>query len=398
MAHSVTLSATTDIGREGQGNQEFLNGNERLSRPTNPPPRRHHPRSTIHLDIPMNALHIQLPDESASSFEDNSTWPHFECFPLLLHAGSGSEPAGMTTFHATVREILSHGYNFIVLRASLSVVQDFKSIDTVEQFDDSVILKFVLDESGSCVALLRELKAYEVDLVSLQGSVIPKLYGHFTGRCSHHDVKLSCIALEDCGEPPMQDFDKLPYEDRVQIMEKLAQFHLCRFRIDDFDEQYVLVKNSNRFRIHHFRDAMVKHACLQVPQESYDPCENPTLHFACHMVRNFATQLELWDRLIPKATILGERHEPERFPSQKVIDSLLDAEFNKKMWWVRKPVVLWLKEVRKFIDQAGLDQEIDRSRILEHAVSCRPTLPATIQEYFEIQLMESQFSSKPVGL
>lgn len=70
----------------------------------------------------------------------------------------------------------------------------------------------VPDSRSSCRDLEFEARAYQEMLVQLQGTVIPKFYGYYTGQVGLDSI--GCIVLQDCGDALNEDAFTLKFEEK----------------------------------------------------------------------------------------------------------------------------------------------------------------------------------------
>ncbi|KAJ3826609.1 kinase-like domain-containing protein [Lentinula raphanica] len=121
----------------------------------------------------------------------------------------------------------------------------------------SIALKFAFRED-LVDDLYQEAQTYEFTLRSLQGVVVPRCYGFFTG-VGPDGQEIACLALEYWGESLRAPFRKLSIDLRLRILDSLVKLHRCGLHHGDFAERNVLV-NGNDIRLIDF-DQSIYHDC-----------------------------------------------------------------------------------------------------------------------------------------
>jgi len=166
----------------------------------------------------------------------------------------------------------------------------------VDGFDKStattVALKFAMRED-LIDDLDKEAAVYAGALQHLQGTVIPRCYGLYTGS-GEGGQPIACLVLEHCGECIQERFQYLPLSVRIRILERLADIHRCGLCHGDFAERNVLQRDGD-IRIIDF-DQTNYHNC-DCDMNFYPGGKSPDAEeFGCHELWEVCrSELMLWD-------------------------------------------------------------------------------------------------------
>ncbi|KAH8111279.1 hypothetical protein DFH11DRAFT_626465 [Phellopilus nigrolimitatus] len=168
---------------------------------------------------------------------------------LYLLGAPDLTSASQGALHATVTSKIRAGYHTAIYRAILATQGD----------ETNVVLKFYLEEN-SIADLKREAAVYTGQLRDLQGVVIPRYYGLYVGG-NEGECGFACIVLEDCGECLKDLFEKHSIEERIEILNQLAEVHKKEFVPHGFEEENV-VGEPGAYRLIGLRDAhQTDHKC-----------------------------------------------------------------------------------------------------------------------------------------
>ncbi|THH27124.1 hypothetical protein EUX98_g7073 [Antrodiella citrinella] len=145
--------------------------------------------------------------------------------------------------------------------------------------------------------ILEEAGAYDF-LTSIQGSVLPKLYGALNGAATEGE-NLFCLVLERFGTRLQRRFCDLAKAEKAKILDKLVEGHHAGLRHLDIAERNVLVKDGD------YRIADLGHAELHDPpcQWTYnftDHVEDDTVDakdpsIGCGDIKARAEEMCFWD-------------------------------------------------------------------------------------------------------
>ena len=133
-------------------------------------------------------LRVQFPSDYDDPFRllGSELKPH----PLSPHHNT-------TDFGISLRDIVSEGNQFHVYRGTMDITGS-----------PSVIVKMAVNDNGAEAWVLRleeEARMYCNELKRLQGCVVPKFFGFYTGKRKRFFSRLAtapaaCMILEDCGD------------------------------------------------------------------------------------------------------------------------------------------------------------------------------------------------------
>ncbi|KAF5378876.1 hypothetical protein D9615_006902 [Tricholomella constricta] len=199
----------------------------------------------------------------------------------------------------------------------LALLNDSRSVVFRAELDSglAIVLKFSADEDSPAV-LCEEAAVYTECLKTLQGSIVPTYYGKYSARCPH-GRNMVCIVLEDCGEEIGRDLDELENKEKYKILEKLGEFHLgSNYHLGDFGDHNVLVKNGEYRIIGFRREDMWYHECKF--DNNWRFGEDYKTTYTCGLLANVEIPLQI--------NINGRDHACTWYPSQKVIDTLLEED------------------------------------------------------------------------
>lgn len=121
-----------------------------------------------------------------------------------------------------------------------------------------VALKFALRDDF-IDDLEKEASAYIGALEPLQGTVVPRFYGFYTGM-DEDGQSIACVMLEHSGECLRRHFAELGLDTRLLILERLRAFHRRGLHHGDFAERNVLQDDSGDIRLIDFDQTDV-HDC-----------------------------------------------------------------------------------------------------------------------------------------
>lgn len=134
------------------------------------------------MHVPIHNIEFKVPD-----------------FRLERSTFLDKEFYGDGELHIVINETIRASHHSTVYRGSAGTV--------------NLVVKMWHEPKFSGEDFCSEAKAYEIELSSLQGTVIPKFYGYYKGM-DHEKSNVSCIVLEDCGDYVGQQFDALETTDK----------------------------------------------------------------------------------------------------------------------------------------------------------------------------------------
>ncbi|KAF8075349.1 hypothetical protein FPV67DRAFT_1728604 [Lyophyllum atratum] len=240
------------------------------------------------------------------------------------------------SLHATAGVLLHHNDDSTVYAASL------------EHHQSPVVLKLALGLQA-LEDLTQEANHY-AKLTAVQGTIIPRFYGFYEGRCaSHSRRRVGCLVLEYCGEPVVGKFKDLPLNERVKILNVLARLHTHGMDHGDFAERNVVTQNGE-YRLIDFTYLDKKHECFFDGDWMAGAHIKDVGSMGCGMLKRAAYYMEIWDNPLatpePLAIIDGQRFPGEHFPPQAIIDQLVVEEYMLEFFNMDK-LQAWLQDVRR---------------------------------------------------
>ncbi|KAF8058186.1 hypothetical protein FPV67DRAFT_1428579 [Lyophyllum atratum] len=156
-----------------------------------------------------------------------------------------------------------------------------------------VVLKLALSWQ-SLEDLKKEADHYANALKDVQGSVVPRFRGLYEGRCVNHDRRrIGCLVLEYCGTPVVGEFADLPLNERLNILNVLANLHARGMHHIDFSERNV-VKQNGEYRLIDFTYLEKQHKC------SFDKNWRAGAHvkdvktIGCDALKRAAYDMNIW--------------------------------------------------------------------------------------------------------
>ncbi|KLO05334.1 hypothetical protein SCHPADRAFT_1002975 [Schizopora paradoxa] len=209
----------------------------------------------------------------------------------------------------------------------------------------SFIIKFAIGDSDERhEALRKEATVYHEQIPSVQGSDVPIFYGYFEGEKLNSNAKrVSCIFLEDCGDPVYGCLVDLPLPARAEIFKEVGRIHLCGMTLDDFCEGNVVHK-GNSYRIIDFQLVEIRreheHSCLWKDDRVYEGKPVPTFRdIGCRTMHNIGLELDLWKSRL-SVEVMGSNCPKSEYPTQEAIDTLCQGvvlhqygdEFKLQKW------------------------------------------------------------------
>ncbi|KLO07766.1 hypothetical protein SCHPADRAFT_944980 [Schizopora paradoxa] len=251
------------------------------------------------------------------------------------------------------------------------------------------IIKFAIAGSDDRHEALREeAVVYHECVPSLQGNDVPIFYGYFEGeKLKSNGKRVSCIFLEDCGEPLYDSFFvDLPLSNRAEIFKKIGRIHLCGMILDDFHEGNV-VRKGNSYRVIDFQRVVVGHKCLWKSDQVYEGDLVPTFsEIGCPKMHNLGLELDLWKSpgcmtvLIHFAYadlsvyVLGLSCPRSEYPTQEAIDTLCKGVVFHQFDHERK-LQYWVKKYKQYEDSMTPEEYMEKFQ--------RPTFE---KKYFGIRM------------
>ncbi|KAF8058189.1 hypothetical protein FPV67DRAFT_1676445 [Lyophyllum atratum] len=260
-------------------------------------------------------------------------------FPTLTSSPSSES---FPTLHATTSALLHRNDH---RRSTIYAA-------TLDHDRSRVVLKLGLDLQ-SVEDLTQEANHYVIALKDLQGTVVPRFYGFYEGRCANHSRRrVGCLVLEYCGEPLVGKFKDLPLDERLKILNVLARLHAHGLHHGAFAERKVVTQNGE-YRLIDFTYMAKKHECF------FDGDWMPGAHLrdigtmGCGLLGRAAYYMDIWDNPFaipePPAIIGGQQFPGELFPPQAIIDQLVVEEYMLEFWNMDK-LREWLRDVRRWMD------------------------------------------------
>ncbi|KII95567.1 hypothetical protein PLICRDRAFT_34466 [Plicaturopsis crispa FD-325 SS-3] len=206
--------------------------------------------------------------------------------PRLLVEGEASEgthaPSG--TLHATAIKRI-HKMDCTVYRASMVLEAGGDAIP--------VILKTNLLKPTRADDLAREARIYAKDAKILQTHAIPHFYGAFRGTVA--GFPMTCLVLEDCGEPIGGYFSGIDRELAMEIMKRVLIFHDIGLRHNDLSEENILINSDGRTFLIDLEYAQ-PHVC-QRTGDVVAGSKQPLRHeFGCAEAWEIARAMHLWTK------------------------------------------------------------------------------------------------------
>ncbi|PPQ69645.1 hypothetical protein CVT24_001218 [Panaeolus cyanescens] len=197
-----------------------------------------------HLEMRATSLHVEFPSEW-------SGWRgreyDLDLVPGSIPPSSSKSQRVPSDLHVKVEpKAIGDIYSDApVFRGAIVQPRGFKDANTPWSKNTSVILKFALREDF-IEDLVDEARMYAGPLQSLQGSVVPHVYGLYIGASEDGDP-VACLALECWGEVIKQSFSKLPVDTRcVVYLSRAVEFNPLGQR--PIFNRYTLSKTSNLAR------------------------------------------------------------------------------------------------------------------------------------------------------
>ncbi|KAF9027537.1 hypothetical protein BDZ89DRAFT_1134170 [Hymenopellis radicata] len=117
-----------------------------------------------------------------------------------------------------------------------------------------VIIKTIPPDFGGEADLRNEHHIYSTVLASLQGRVIPRMFGLFEGE------GWTALIIEHCGDK-VSDIDKLSLEQREMFWQHAHEIHANGIRHADLELRNLIMSISGELRIVDFAFSEVEHEC-----------------------------------------------------------------------------------------------------------------------------------------
>jgi len=159
-------------------------------------------------------------------------------------------------------EFSVHGLDAITVNVESAHSDDYLCDSPVFRATTSsgvdIALKFALRDDF-VDGLVTEAEAYTGALKDLQGSVVPRFYGLYTGSGEEGQI-VACLVLEHYGECLKLHFEDLALDTRILILQRLRDFHQSGLHHDDFAERNVLQGDDGDIRLIDF-DQTRPHDC-----------------------------------------------------------------------------------------------------------------------------------------
>ncbi|KII95566.1 hypothetical protein PLICRDRAFT_48513 [Plicaturopsis crispa FD-325 SS-3] len=193
-----------------------------------------------------------------------------------------STPPG--TIYATAIECIHRGHA-TVYRATMVLSEGEDPI--------SVVLKTNILRPERGQDLLDEARIYTKDAKILQGHAIPQFYGAFQGVVE--EDLMTCLVLEDCGEPIEAMFHELDRDLAVDIMRRILFLHDIGLVHNDLTEDNILINEEGRVFLIDLECA-APHVCKRA-DDVLVGSKQPRMHeFECDEIYETARMMRLWTR------------------------------------------------------------------------------------------------------
>ncbi|OSD03746.1 hypothetical protein PYCCODRAFT_1434133 [Trametes coccinea BRFM310] len=174
--------------------------------------------------------------------------------------------------------------------------------------------------------LLREADFYNTKLLSLQGTVVPRMHGCYQGNTE--DGRTAVLILEYCGEELAGQLQYYHLTVRTQAVQALFSIHKAGLLHNNFDEGNIVVSRSAnggpRLTLIDF-DRSVEHTCpslQEVDVHGIVPyARMPGLHpFQCKEIRAAVQyHAEIW---FPRSFYIFDKYIPEEYTTS--VEAVLD--------------------------------------------------------------------------
>ncbi|KAF8075350.1 hypothetical protein FPV67DRAFT_1728608 [Lyophyllum atratum] len=269
---------------------------------------------------------------------------------LTLTSSSSSEP--FPSLHATTSVLLHDNHHSTIYAATL-------------EHDQSPVVLKLAQGSQSFEDLKKEADHYASALKDVQGTAVPRFYGFYEWRCvTHSRRRLGCLVLEYCGEPVVGKFKDLPMNERLDILDVLADLHAHGMHHSDFSELNVVTQNGE-YRLIDFTYLEKKHKCFFDNQWKAGAHVKDVGSMGCGMLKDAAYHMNIWDNPLanpePPVEIGGQTWPGEHFPPQVIIDQLVVEEYMNEFFNENK-LRGWLHDVRRYMDA---NPDLSDSEIVE---------------------------------
>ncbi|KAJ3557988.1 hypothetical protein NM688_g1172 [Phlebia brevispora] len=178
-------------------------------------------------------------------------------------------------------------------RLHLGNSQVFKG--TLKQGDrvypKQVVCKLVKGDTNRTRA---EAEFYVNHLKSVQGFLVPRFIGFFSGSSRNTEKSVSCLLLEYAGEALQHSWPYVPIDIRSKIMDELIRLHRMGIYHNDFRPENFVVDESGHPYMINFEEAEL-HEC-HVAQRKFRlfQVEPPRTDLECVEVCEASLEMDIW--------------------------------------------------------------------------------------------------------
>ncbi|KAI0084590.1 hypothetical protein BDY19DRAFT_997509 [Irpex rosettiformis] len=186
--------------------------------------------------------------------------------------------------------------------------------------------EYALQSKDPLIALEKEARLYLTQLKALQGDVVPLFHGYFKGKITRHDSTgwsggdgfededeeeiMTCIILEDCGEPIPEEIREEDPSTIDTIVLSYRRIHEAGLGTPDFCLSADVVRNEHgKIRVVGFSRTEEQHKCKHNPHFNRHSLDFNTewKFFGCEDLYRVACELR-W--LTPGYIVYGGRMIP----------------------------------------------------------------------------------------
>ncbi|KAJ3554399.1 hypothetical protein NM688_g3132 [Phlebia brevispora] len=161
-------------------------------------------------------------------------------------------------------------------------------------YPKKVVCKLVVGDVSRTRA---EADFYEKYLKTVQGFLVPKFIGMFSGTSKYSEEDVACLLLEYAGKALQDSWTDIPIETRSKVMDELMRLHRMGVYHNDFDPGNFVVDETGHPYMIDFEEAEM-HEC-HVANREFKMYEVEPLRteLDCAEVCEASMEMDIWTRV-----------------------------------------------------------------------------------------------------